>query len=85
MVLRLEEIRNPRPGGERLNGHEKLSVDVNYVAAFLDFGIDIESLDPAVAAPLFAPIDPARADGRTRSLDRQAGVGGRRTKRAGNG
>jgi serine/threonine protein kinase/Tfp pilus assembly protein PilF len=52
MILRLEEIRNPRPGGERLSGHEKLSVDVNYVAAFLDYGIDIESLDPAMVGAL---------------------------------
>jgi tetratricopeptide (TPR) repeat protein len=51
-VLRLEEIRQPRPGKSADQAQEQRDVDAEYTAAFRAASIDIVSLDPAASGAL---------------------------------
>jgi serine/threonine protein kinase/tetratricopeptide (TPR) repeat protein len=50
MVLRLEEIRLPRAAGGVEGAYDNAWADASYAQAFRDYGIDVESLEPAEAA-----------------------------------
>jgi serine/threonine protein kinase/Flp pilus assembly protein TadD len=49
MVLRLEDIRLPRAAGGAEGAYDIAGADAAYAKAFRDYGIDVESLEPAVA------------------------------------
>jgi serine/threonine protein kinase/Tfp pilus assembly protein PilF len=52
MVLRLDEIRQPRPVKAIEGGYDRLDWGTDYIAAFRTYGIDVRTLDPAVAGAL---------------------------------